>query len=87
MIWKGTKRFGIGMARTEDGDNTCTYIVARYRPTGNVAGAFRDNVAKTTDKRSCGDPRFIYDEETSKTTKSKGSWHRSNQPAGFLSIF
>lgn len=59
MLWKGTKRFGIGFAKMESGEGTCTYVVARYRPTGNVAGAFRDNVASSVDKRTCTNPSTL----------------------------
>ena len=62
IIWKGTKRFGIGFANVENGDKVCSYIVARYKPTGNVVGAFRDNVQTTVDKKTCIDPRAVYEE-------------------------
>lgn len=59
LLWKGTKKFGIGLASTKKGNSTCTYVVARYRPTGNVAGAFRDNVALALDRRTCTNPATV----------------------------
>ena len=59
MLWKGTKKFGIGFSSVDNDGSKCTYVVARYRPTGNVAGVFRDNVAVASDKRSCTDPSKI----------------------------
>ena len=59
LLWKGTKKFGIGFASAKNEDITCTYVVARYRPTGNVAGAFRDNVELALDKRTCVNPSLV----------------------------
>eukprot|EP00939_MAST-03C_sp_MAST-3C-sp1_P003777 g3777.t1 len=40
MIWKSTKKIGVGVAKRPDG---MVYIVAHYYPAGNV-GSFRNNV-------------------------------------------
>ena len=59
MLWKGTKKFGIGFSMVDNEGVQCTYVVARYRPTGNVVGAFRDNVAVARDKKRCINPASI----------------------------
>ena len=59
MLWKGTKKLGIGFSMVNNEGTTCTYVVARYRPTGNVVGEFRDNVAVSRDKKSCINPAKI----------------------------
>ena len=59
MVWKGTKKFGIGMATVDSTGDTCSYIVARYSPIGNVAGEFRDNIAKSISKTSCDNMAFL----------------------------
>ena len=41
MMWKGTTKFGVGIA----GD----YLVARYSPKGNVKGELAENVRCTAD--------------------------------------
>ncbi|XP_028673244.1 GLI pathogenesis-related 2, like [Erpetoichthys calabaricus] len=43
MVWKSTKKLGVGKATTSDGS---TFVVARYFPAGNItnAGYFKENV-------------------------------------------
>lgn len=41
LLWKKTKRLGVGMAKTVTG---FFVIVANYYPPGNVTGEFLDNV-------------------------------------------
>jgi hypothetical protein len=41
LIWKNSKYFGIGKARTRNGK---MIVVAKYMPAGNVSGVFNDNV-------------------------------------------
>ena len=43
MVWKGTKYIGIGIAWNTLGK---VVIVVNYKPAGNVAGAFHQNVSK-----------------------------------------
>uniref|UniRef100_F7G4V6 Golgi-associated plant pathogenesis-related protein 1 n=1 Tax=Monodelphis domestica TaxID=13616 RepID=F7G4V6_MONDO len=45
MIWKGTKKMGVGKASANDGSS---YVVARYFPAGNVVnpGLFEENVPR-----------------------------------------
>ena len=51
VVWKGSKRLGVGKAKgkwTYQGTTyDCEYIVARYSPGGNVAGAFPENVRRS----------------------------------------
>ena len=46
MVWRGSQKLGVGIAASEaDADGMIkTYIVARYSPGGNVAGAYGSNV-------------------------------------------
>ena len=44
VVWKSTTKVGAGIATYNDGNNVATYIVARYKPAGNVIGAFEANV-------------------------------------------
>ena len=51
---------GIGIANQKQSDGMCTYIVARYRPSGNVKGEFRENVVKAlADIGTCSDVDFL----------------------------
>ena len=42
MVWKESKELGMGWAKSPDGRSA--YIVARYRPAGNMMGSFQQNV-------------------------------------------
>lgn len=44
VVWKSSTEMGIGKATRVKADLLCTYIVARYRPTGNVLGDVKSNV-------------------------------------------
>jgi hypothetical protein len=44
LVWKGSKELGMGRAKTPDG--RCTYVVARYRPAGNVVNYMDENVSR-----------------------------------------
>ncbi|XP_041104140.1 GLI pathogenesis-related 2, like [Polyodon spathula] len=43
MVWKNTKKMGVGKAKASDGS---TFVVARYFPAGNIVnqGQFEENV-------------------------------------------
>lgn len=41
VIWKGSKKMGIGKAKAKSGR---TYVVANYEPAGNLIGAYAKNV-------------------------------------------
>ena len=44
VVWKGSTVLGIGRAEGTMRGMKCTYTVARYRPAGNMMGAFAQNV-------------------------------------------
>ena len=47
LVWKPTKEFGIGYATgvdNHDPDMKCVYVVARYKPAGNILGKFSTSV-------------------------------------------
>ena len=47
LVWKPTKEFGIGYAtgiNKHDTTMKCIYVVARYKPAGNILGQFSTNV-------------------------------------------
>eukprot|EP00794_Sanderia_malayensis_P019050 gene19050-20963_t len=46
VVWKSSKKFGIGRHVKRKGPLICTYVVARYRPPGNVDGKYNDNVKR-----------------------------------------
>jgi len=51
MVWKGTHRFGVGVAigksiRYAKYGNVQTFVVAKYLPPGNVRGHFTQNVGR-----------------------------------------
>ena len=49
MVWKDTQRLGIGRAiKSDTGGEICTYIIAVYRPPGNLKGFFKENVEEGT---------------------------------------
>ena len=46
VVWKASHELGIGIAQAADGT---WYVVANYRPPGNIANQFATNVLKPTD--------------------------------------
>ncbi len=46
MVWNGSKKLGIGRFVKKNGPLTCTYVVARYRPAGNMLSKYDENVKK-----------------------------------------
>lgn len=46
MVWKPTKRFGIGKATSREDGMFCTYIVGLYREKGNSDNEYYTNVLK-----------------------------------------
>jgi uncharacterized protein YkwD len=46
VVWKASQELGIGMAQASDGT---WYVVANYRPPGNILNQFATNVLKPTD--------------------------------------
>jgi len=47
IVWKGSKRLGVGKAKGKWKGYDCEFIVARYTPAGNVRGAFPENVGRS----------------------------------------
>jgi len=47
IVWKSTKKLGVGIASVKHGFWTTTYIVARYSPPGNYDGRFKQQVGKS----------------------------------------
>ena len=50
LVWKATEEIGVGRAFGSKWGMNCTFIVARYKPKGNIdnEALFRDNVDKGT---------------------------------------
>ena len=46
VVWHGATELGIGRATRVKGDLLCSYVVARYRPGGNVLGTVKGNVLR-----------------------------------------
>lgn len=44
VVWKSTKKLGVGIASVKHGFWTTTYIVARYSPPGNYNGRLKQEV-------------------------------------------
>lgn len=44
LVWRSSQDLGVGKARSRCGK---IIVVANYRPAGNVAGQFHDNVLPT----------------------------------------
>jgi len=70
LIWKASTELGIGKYTGRQGRWTCTYIVARYRDTGNVnneryfrenveRGNFRPSYCRTVGDLSLGDDEYL----------------------------
>ncbi|KAL9981258.1 hypothetical protein ACROYT_G009935 [Oculina patagonica] len=47
VVWKSTKKLGVGIASVKRGFWTTTYIVARYAPPGNYEGRFKQQVGNS----------------------------------------
>ena len=56
MIWRGVKEVGFGYAygpgEINGKEGTLIYIVAKYSPTPNVMGQFRENVLPPLEAQS-----------------------------------
>ena len=48
LVWNGTSELGVGVAESEKAGKHCVYVVARYKPKGNIKDKeqFRVNVKK-----------------------------------------
>lgn len=45
-MWKESTVLGIGRAEAKKDGMKCAYIVARYKPAGNLMGEYQANVQK-----------------------------------------
>ena len=49
LVWKGSTKIGAGrVCGTEDNTWHDTYIAVNFSPAGNMAGAYKDNVLRST---------------------------------------
>lgn len=57
VVWAGSKKLGMAKVVREQNGLRCTYVVARYGPTGNVNTGFSKNVKEGTfnEKKHCSD--------------------------------
>ena len=46
VVWKETTHLGFGRAVAKKDDEWCTFVVARYKPKGNVVTQFTKNVVQ-----------------------------------------
>lgn len=46
LVWNATRELGVGKAMGTKFGMNCTFIVARYRPLGNIGSEFADDVSK-----------------------------------------
>ena len=46
LVWNATRELGVGKAMGTKFGMNCTFIVARYRPLGNVGNEFATDVSK-----------------------------------------
>ncbi|EDO47536.1 predicted protein [Nematostella vectensis] len=44
VVWQNTKEFGVGCARSADNSSGPVYVVALYKPAGNIPRLLRENV-------------------------------------------
>ncbi|XP_065647709.1 uncharacterized protein LOC105846415 isoform X4 [Hydra vulgaris] len=44
LVWRGSKYFGMGKAVSKKNGLFCTYIVALYKPHGNIMSQYKENV-------------------------------------------
>ena len=53
LVWKATKKLGLGLIQVKSEDKKYSWLVARYEPSGNILGSYLGNVTAETDK-NCG---------------------------------
>ena len=62
MVWQSTKFFGVGIVTTKKNKMTCTIVVARFHPPGNIPRRFRKNVIEGLfDGKICASIKKIND--------------------------
>ncbi|XP_065676814.1 uncharacterized protein LOC136072146 isoform X2 [Hydra vulgaris] len=62
MVWQSTKIFGIGIVTTKKNKMTCTIVVARFHPPGNIPKRFKKNVIEGLfDGKICASIKKISD--------------------------
>ena len=60
VVWKKSSKLGVGHAVTRKDKTICTYVVAIYKPNGNVIGRFDENVFQGSFKKEnyCENPKL-----------------------------
>lgn len=89
VVWKASTVLGIGRAEGTKHGMKCAYIVARYKPAGNQAGQYQQNVPKGSFDRSyCATltdwkRKFLTEREGPEAIDSPLSEYALNEKTGF----
>ena len=89
VVWKASMVLGIGLAEGTKNGMKCAYIVARYKPAGNQAGQYQQNVQKGSFDRSyCATlshwkRKFLTEREGAEAIDSPVSEYALNEKTGF----
>ena len=75
VIWHGSKEVGAGIAK---GDNGMTYVVARYKPAGNMLSKFKENIMPLSDGND-GDKENIDTSNNNEVQKNDSFKRKANE--------
>lgn len=84
VVWKGTQELGIGCARSSAAPSGPLYVVALYKPAGNIPKLLRKNVFEPGPR---GDDPDVYSTlfrrqfEGSKASEKSKAWGEFNGKA------
>ena len=75
VVWKKSKKIGVGHAVTRKNNTICTYVIAIYKPSGNVIGNFEENVSQGSFKKEdyCGKAKLPELPKRSKAKRKRAS--------------
>ena len=75
VVWKKSKKIGVGHAVTRKKNTICTYVIAIYKPNGNVIGNFNENVLQGSFRKEsyCEKPKVSDIPKRSPTKKKRAS--------------